>query len=97
MDKSLSAPLLFGIHPGELLKDFLEDYSLTQAAFARHIRVSPKVVNEIVNGKRGISPAMAFKLHKAFGTTIQFWMNVQNNYELSQVDFSDSEDILEVA
>ncbi len=53
------------VHPGEVLKDELEEMSLTQVALARHIGVLPKTVNEICCGKRGISAEMAVKLSKA--------------------------------
>ena len=55
---------------------------------AAHTGVLPKTVNEICNGKRGISAAMAWKLSKAVGASPLFWMNLQNNWELSQIDES---------
>ena len=74
------------IHPGEVLKDELEEVSLTQSALAKHIGVLPKTINEICRGKRGISAEMAMKLSKALGGSPQFWLNLQNNWELSQLD-----------
>jgi len=76
------------IHPGEILRDELEELGLTQAALAEHIGVLPKTINEICRKKRGISAEMAVKLSKAFGGTPQFWLNAQNNWELSQLDES---------
>ncbi|MBI1870892.1 MAG: HigA family addiction module antidote protein [Chlamydiae bacterium] len=74
------------IHPGEILQDELDELGLTQASLAAHIGVLPKTINEICRGKRGISAEMAFKLSKALGGSPQFWLNTQNNWELSQVD-----------
>ncbi|PKN66693.1 MAG: addiction module antidote protein, HigA family [Deltaproteobacteria bacterium HGW-Deltaproteobacteria-15] len=74
------------VHPGEVLKDELEEIGMTQTALANHIGVLPKTVNEICRGKRGISADMAMKLSKALGGRPQFWLNLQNNWELSQLD-----------
>jgi addiction module HigA family antidote len=74
------------IHPGAVLQDELEEVGLTQSALARHIGVLPKTINEICRGKRGISAEMAMKLSKALGGSPQFWLNLQNNWELSQLN-----------
>ena len=85
------------VHPGEVLQDELEEIGLTQTALAKHIRVLPKTVNEICRGKRGISAEMAMKLSKALGGSPQFWLNLQNNWELSQLDESEFQNIELVA
>ena len=85
------------VHPGKVLQDELEEIGLTQTALAKHIRVLPKTVNEICRGKRGISADMAMKLSKALGGSPQFWLNLQNNWELSQLDETDFMDIETVA
>jgi addiction module HigA family antidote len=74
------------IHPGEVLKDEITEIGLTQSSLAKHIGVLPKTINEICRGKRGISVEMALKLSKALGGSPQFWMNLQNNWEISQID-----------
>jgi addiction module HigA family antidote len=74
------------VHPGAVLTDELEDRGITQAALALHIGVLSKTVNEICRGKRGISAEMAVKLSMALGASPQFWLNLQKNWELSQVD-----------
>lgn len=76
------------IHPGEILQDEIEEIGLTQTALAEHIGVLPKTINEICRKKRGISAEMAVRLSKAFGGTPQFWLNAQNNWDLSQLDKS---------
>ncbi len=74
------------VHPGQVLQDELEEIELTQTALAKHIGVLPKTVNEICRGKRGISAEMAMKMSKALGGSPQFWLNLQNNWDLSQLD-----------
>lgn len=74
------------VHPGEVLKDELDEIGLTQSALATHIGVLPKTINEICRRKRGISAEMAMKLSKALGGSPQFWLNLQNNWEISQLD-----------
>ncbi|RMD84596.1 MAG: addiction module antidote protein, HigA family [Candidatus Dadabacteria bacterium] len=76
------------IHPGKVLQDELDELGITQTALALHIDVLPKTINEICRGKRGISAEMAMKLSQALGASPQFWLNLQNNWELSQVDKS---------
>lgn len=70
-------------HPGEVLKDlYLHDYNLSVTAFALKLGVSRTTASELVNCKNGISAEMALKLAKAFGTTAQFWLNMQTQYDL---------------
>lgn len=85
------------IHPGEVLRDELEEIGLTQTALAKHIRILPKTINEICRGKRGISAEMAMKLSKALGGSPQFWLNLQNNWELSQLNKNAFKNIKPVA
>jgi len=74
------------VHPGAILADELQERGITQAALAGHIAVLSKTVNKICRGKRGISAEMAMKLSLALGASPQFWLNLQKNWELSQVD-----------
>jgi len=85
------------VHPGEVLRDELEEVGLTQTALAKHIGVLPKTVNEICRGKRGISAEMAMKLSKALGGSPQFWLNLHNSWELSCLDSTGLEDIERIA
>ena len=73
------------IHPGRVLSDELEERGISQSALAAHIRVLPRSINEICRGKRGISAEMAIKLSMALGASPAFWLNLQKNWELSQV------------
>lgn len=71
-------------HPGEiLLEEFLSPVGITQVQLAEHVGVPVQRVNEIVRGKRGITPETAWLLGQALGTTPQFWLNLQSNYELA--------------
>ena len=71
-------------HPGEVLaEEFLKPLDLTQVALARHIGVPVQRVNEIARGKRGISAETAWLLSGAFGTTPDFWINLQTSYDLA--------------
>ena len=72
-------------HPGEiLLEEFLLPLKLTQIDFARHIGVPVQRVNEIVRGKRGVTPQTAWLFAQALGTSPEFWLNLQNAYELTR-------------
>ena len=72
-------------HPGEiLLEEFLNPLEMTQAAFAKHIDVPVQRINEIVRGKRGITPDTAWLLAQAFGATPEFWLNLQAAYDLAR-------------
>jgi len=73
------------IHPGEmLLEEFLSPMGLTQRELAEGIRVPYQRINEIVNGRRGITPSTALRLAKFFGNSEGFWMNLQLRWDLYQ-------------
>jgi addiction module HigA family antidote len=72
-------------HPGEiLLEEFLVPLGLSQVAFADHIGVPTQRINEIVRGKRGITPETAWLFAQAFGTTPEFWTNLQSAFDLTR-------------
>ena len=71
------------ITPGEILEEeFLLPMELSQYRVAKDIHVSPRRINEIVKGKRAITADTALRLGRYFGTTAQFWLNLQGSYEL---------------
>jgi len=73
-------------HPGEILQEeFLNPLGITQVAFAKHIGVPNQRVNEIVRGKRGVTPETAWLLAQALGTTPEFWINLQSAHDLARV------------
>ncbi len=71
------------IHPGDvLLADFLEPLDISQYRLAHAISVPPRRINEIVHGKRAISADTALRLARYFGTSAQFWLNLQAHFDL---------------
>jgi len=74
-------------HPGEvLLHEFLEPNGQSQKGLARYLRISVRCVNELVRGKRGVTPNTAWLLAKAFKTSPEFWMHLQVAYDLSALE-----------
>ncbi len=74
---------LHPIHPGEiLLEEFLEPLGISQYRLAKEIHVPPRRINEIIHGKRGVSPDTALRLSRFFGTSERFWLNLQTRYDI---------------
>ena len=72
-------------HPGEiLLAEFLEPQRLSQAELARSLAIPLNRVNELVRGKRGVTPQSALLLSQYFGNSPEFWMNLQTAHDLSR-------------
>ena len=70
-------------HPGEILReDYLEPLGLSVTETAKGLGISRKGLSAILNRRTGVSPAMAVKLSKAFGTTPELWLNLQSQYDL---------------
>ncbi len=73
----------YSIHPGEILaEEFLKPLKITQYRLARDTGVSPRRINEIVKGTRAVTADTALRFARFFGTTAQFWMNLQSKYDL---------------
>ena len=71
------------IHPGEFLREeYMADLDLSVADLARRLGVTRQTVNDIVREKRGLSPDMCLRLGRLFGTTPQFWMNMQAKVDI---------------
>jgi len=71
------------IHPGEiLLEEFLKQMGISQYRLAKDIHVPARRINEIVHGKRAISPDTALRLSRYFGLSERFWLNLQARYDL---------------
>lgn len=78
-------------HPGEmLLKEFLEPLGLTQRELAERLHVPYQRVNELVKGKRGMTPSTALRLAKFFGNSPDFWLNLQLRWDLYHVQQSEA-------
>ena len=85
-------------HPGEmLLEEFLDPMGLTQRELADAIHVPYQRVNELVNGKRGVTPSTALRLAKFFGMSPDFWMNLQLRWDLYAARESEAEDLEKIA
>ena len=73
------------IHPGEILnEEFLKPLAVSQYRIAKEISLPPRRINEIVHGERAISADTALRLGRYFGTTAQFWLNLQGRYDLER-------------
>ncbi|MBI9071408.1 MAG: HigA family addiction module antidote protein [Melioribacteraceae bacterium] len=73
-------------HPGHILKEeFLEELEISQTELANQLGTTFRTINEIVNEKRSISPEMAMKLSKFFGTSVELWLNLQNQYDIYKI------------
>jgi len=72
------------IHPGEILRDELDALGLSANQFAMKLHVPANRITSILNGKRAITPETALRLSKLFGTTAEFWINLQTSYDLKR-------------
>jgi addiction module HigA family antidote len=70
------------IHPGEILADELKEIGVTPTELARQVQVPANRISEIIRGRRGITGDTALRLGHWFGTTAQFWINLQTSYDL---------------
>ena len=81
-------------HPGEmLLEEFLAPMGLTQRELAEAIHVPYQRINEIINGRRGVTPSTALRLAKFFGMSADFWMNLQLRWDLYHAQLAESEEL----
>jgi addiction module HigA family antidote len=71
-------------HPGEILREELEHRGMTQTAFAGYLGIKDSYLSDIINGKRGVGVAMALRLERALGSSAEFWLGLQTNYDLAQ-------------
>jgi antitoxin HigA-1 len=85
-------PMKNPVHPGRIVKhDCLEALDLSVTAAAKVLGVTRQTLNNIVNEKTGISPEMAIRLSKAFGSTPESWLQMQVNYDLAEARRHESE------
>ena len=74
------------VHPGEILKDQLEELGVTPTEFARQIAVPPNRVSQVIAGKRSITGDTALRFGHWFGMDPQFWLNLQSQFDLAAAD-----------
>ncbi len=85
-------------HPGEiLLKEFLQPLGVSQRQLAEAIHVPYQRVNELINKKRGMTPSTALRLSAFFGNSSEFWLNLQQTWELYQVMREESEALASIS
>lgn len=78
MSKSRIAP----VHPGEYLRELLDDLGLSQYRLAQDIAVAPMRISHVVRGQRPVTAELAQRLGRYFGQTPRFWMNLQTRYDI---------------
>lgn len=78
-------PMKNPAHPGAIVKSSLAELGLSVTDAAKVLGVTRPTVSKLVNGRAAISPEMAIRLSKAFGSTPEFWLRLQLNYDLAQV------------
>lgn len=81
-------------HPGEMLReDFMPDYGLTVAGLAEAVGVTRQSINELLRGRRALTPAMALRLARLFGNTPEFWLNAQRAVDLWDAEQAIRDDV----
>lgn len=81
------------IHPGEYLREILDDMALTQSALADALGVSPMRISHLLKGDRPVTAELALRLGRAFGQTPQYWLNLQSSYDLKTTEAAMKESI----
>ena len=77
------------IHPGEILReDILPEINISESKLAELLNVSRMTVNRLVNERQAVSPNMALRLGRLFGNSPDFWLNLQNTYDLKRAEHS---------
>ena len=74
------------VHPGEILKDELDELGVSQTIFAREIDVPPNRVSQIISGKRSVTSDTALRFGHWFGVDPQFWLNLQTQFDLAEAE-----------
>ena len=83
------------VHPGEILRDELEELGMSASALAAELAVPTNRITAILNRQRGITADTALRLSRYFGTSPQFWLNLQKTFELRLAEIKSGEDIKE--
>ena len=78
--------LKIAVHPGEILKDELEELGVSQTTFARQIEVPPNRVSQIIAGKRSVTSDTALRFGHWFEVDPQFWLNLQTQFDLAEAE-----------
>ncbi len=73
------------MHPGSIVRGCIEELNLSVTGAATVLDVTRPTISRVLNGKSAISPEMAVRLSKAFGSTAEFWLRLQLNYDIAQI------------
>lgn len=85
------------IHPGEIIREeFLKPLNISERALAININFSFSRLHEILNGKVSITVNLAMRLAKTFNTTPQFWINLQNTYDIRKFEINNADDLKDI-
>jgi len=85
------------VHPGEILRvDILPGANISESKLAQYLNVSRMTVNRLVNERQAISPEMALRLGKLFGNKADFWLNLQNAYDLKTAEDSIAQELKKI-
>ena len=93
MERMNGLSLDFIIHPGETVKEVLEQHSMLQEELAIRTGFTPKHISEVINGKKGISPKFAKALEYVFGVKFTFWLNLQAIYDKEIIEYQERNNI----
>ncbi len=74
------------VHPGEILKDELDEFAVSQTSFARQIDVPSNRISQIIAGKRSVTGDSALRFGHWFGVDPQFWLNLQTQFDLAEAE-----------
>ena len=92
--RTITDDKLPNIHPGEVLKEeFLEPMNITAYRIAKETDIPQTRISEIIHGKRSITADTAIRFSKFFGTTAEFWLNLQNLYDLEEEESKHKEEL----
>ena len=80
-------------HPGYYIDEIVEDRGITQADFAKRLGTTPKNLSLLIRGKQSLSVDMAMKLSKMLGTTMQYWLNLQNAFDIALAQIASEEEL----
>ena len=81
----------YAVHPGEVLEEYLDSYSMTQKELAASLGLTQKAVNEIIKGKAPIRPELSLKLERVFSRPSHFWNNLEQQYQEDLVRLNEQE------
>ncbi len=78
-------------HPGKILKEYLADISISEAS--KRLGVTRTTLSRIINGKASITPQMALRLSQSLGTSVEIWLNMQNQYDIWQAQHNPPQNV----